>query len=494
LIAAAASGAVTAAVASWSCSSKVSLPAGGQSLPSSFNTVTVAWLPTTCSGQTFFEASTALCSTGLTYLLCDGSSYSGYECDSPATGWKLETTYPDPVASGPSSCSGGDGGAGSPHGSVYVEANVAAPAKNAVLQYRYCNGGLVQTVVARSPTGGSGAADLGDNGILDADQQLVVNDSQTLLFAINQGSDSIAAFHIASDGQLTPVTGSPFPSHGPAPASLGVSGSILIVANKASDGVRNLTREIPNYATFTIQPDGSLVHVMTYELALRSSPTQVYVGPGGGLVFGTEETGVLRGMQLSTSGALTLAPGSPVSLANSLFTDGGRPDPVWPAGLSSAPSGSVLYTGVPNYGSIAAFGFTDAGALTLLSGEREPEGSLPCWSVVSADGRYLYFANAGSDNISVWDTGTDPGNPTWLQTSTLTGGGNPWGLRIDPTGSILFVITPRQVRQIPENEGQLLHGLWIARDGTLSEIYGSPVPIPVAIDTNPLGVTVVADR
>lgn len=503
--------ALALALASESCSSTV-VPAGPQPtpvvygdapVPASFQTVTVPSLPASCTGQTFFEASTWLCDTGITYFVCGDGSYSGYSCGEPGTGWTLDTAV-DPIASGSNACSttgtpgAGDAGPLSASGSVYVEANLAAPAENAILQYRYCDGVLVQTVVARVPTGGTGSADLGDNGILDADQQLAVNASHTLLFAVNQGSDSIAVFSIAGDGALLPVVGSPFPSGGPGPTSLGVSGNILVVANKASDGVRDLGSAVANYTTFTIETSGALTPTgTTFPLPPHSSPTQVLVVPhmyGGGLVFTTEETGVLRGLQLSPTGDLTQAPGSPVSLPDSLFAGGTRPVPVWPAGLSVAPGGSVLYTGVPNNGSIAAFSFDTTGELTFVSGELAPQASLPCWSVVSADGRRLYFANAGSDNISVWDTSTDPGEPVFMQAAALAGGGNPWGLRIDPTGNFLFVITPRQIMQIPDNEGQLLHALQIAPDGTLAEVASSPVPIPVPFATNPLGVMAVADR
>lgn len=478
-----------------SCATDPSYPTGAHPFPSTFQLVTVANLPATCFGQTYFEASTALCPSGVTYLLCGGSSYSQYVCQGPQSGWTLDTNAWDPVASGPSTCATADSGSQGVSGTVYVEANVAAPTENAILQYRYCNGSLLETVVARYGTGGTGSFDLGDDGILDADQQLVVNESQTLLFAVNQGSDSIAAFQIGPEGALTPVPGSPFDSGGPAPTSLGISGNILVVANKASDGLRNLNDRLPNYTTFTIAANGALAPTGTsFVLPYGSSPTQVYIAGGGTLVFTSEETGVLRGLQLSPTGALTLAPGSPVALPDSIFYDGPRPVPVWPAGLSSAPHGSVLWTGVPNYGSIASFSFSPTGELTLLSGQIEPEGSLPCWSVASADGKRLYFANAGSDNVSVWDTSQDPGHPSWLQTATLTGGGNPWGLRIDPSGTFLFVITPRQIRQIPTNEGQLLHALRIEADGTLDGIPGSPVPIPVGFDTNPLGVAVVTDR
>jgi len=294
------------------------------------------------------------------------------------------------------------------------------------------------------------------------------------------------------------VTGSPFPSGGVAPTSVGVSGNILVVANKASDGIRKLSDVAPNYATFAIGADGSLKPTgSTFVLPKRSSPTQAFVAPGGKLVFGTEESGKLRAFELSSSGALHLSPESPVSLPRSLF-DGPPPKPVWPAGLSASPLQRVLYTGVPNNNSIAAFAFTESGQLALASGEDDPsvaKPSLPCWSVVSGDGRRLYFANAGSDNVSVWDIETDARRPRLLQTFELSGGGNPWGLRIDPSGQLLFVIAPRQVRQVPEGQGQLLHGLRIAADGTIADVIdGSPVTLPVPPDTNVFGLAVVASR
>ncbi len=380
-------------------------------------------------------------------------------------------------------------------GTAYVETNVAAPGANSVLALSYRDGSFRPLRITEYPTGGSGSADLSDAGVLDADQQLTVNAARTLLFAVNQGSDTIAVFHIAADGSLTPVDGSPFPSGGRAPASLAVSGSILVVANKAHDGVRNLTAVAPNYTTFTIgpqgvpRPTGSVV-----SLPPRSSPTQVYVPPGGHLVFTTEESGLLRVLALSSGGELQTAPGSPYALPNSLFSNGPRPTPVWPAGLSSDPGAGILYSGIPNYGSIVAYDYDAAGRLTFQSEAFDPNAFLPCWSVVSPDGHWLYFANAGTDNVSVWDLRADPRHPRLLQSVPLRGGGNPWGLRLDPAGHFLYIITPRQIRAIPAGEGQLLHSLRIGPDGMLTETADSPIPLPVALDTNPFGLAVVPDR
>jgi DNA-binding beta-propeller fold protein YncE len=496
---------LAAAAVSGSCTATTGpeFPSGAEAVPPSFAILSVGGLPAGCTGQVYYESSTALCPPGLTYFLCDGISYTEYDCSNPGPGWSEETlSQYDRVATGPAACgTSPEGGPGSLNGTVYVEGNMNAPEMNSILVFRYCNGALPPLLVARYLTGGSGAADLYDRGILDADQQVTANADGTLLFAVNQGSDSIAAFHIGSDGLLTPVAGSPFASGGAAPASIGVSGNILIVANKAADGIRDLLHVAPNYTTFTIQTDGSLRPTGSkYSLAPGASPTQAFVAPGGKLVFGTEESGggnglgLMRAFQLSPSGELQLAAGSPLTLPESLFS-GPPPTPVWPAGLSASATASVLYTGIPNNNSIAYFDFTQTGQLSVIGGESDPNvkpPSLPCWSVVSADGHRLYFANAGSDNVSVWDTETDPRQPRLLQTYELSGGGNPWGLRLDPTGQLLFVITPRQILQVPEGQGQLIHGLRLASDGTISDaIDGSPVTVPIPPDTNLFGLAVI---
>jgi DNA-binding beta-propeller fold protein YncE len=381
-------------------------------------------------------------------------------------------------------------------GNVYIETNVARADANSILALRYRAGSFRPLHITEYPTGGSGSADLRNRGVLDADQQVIVNAARTLLFAVNQGSDTIAVFHIAADGSLAPVRGSPFPSGGMAPGSLGISRDILVVANKAQDGVRDLTKTQANYTTFRVASDGSLHPTRSmFLLPPRSSPTQEFVAPGGRLVFTTEETGLLRAFRLAANGTLIQAPGSPYPLPDSLFADHQRPHRVWPAGLSANADARVLYSGIPNYGSIVAYAYSTSGRLLLDGEATDSEAFLPCWSVVSSDDRRLYFANAATDNISVWDIANDPRHPRLLQTVPLRGGGNPWNLRLDPSGKYLYIITPRQVAAlVPRGQGQLLHSLSIAPDGRLTELPDSPVPLPVAPNTNPLGLAIVPHR
>src|SRR3954468_19679625 len=120
-------------------------------------------------------------------------------------------------------------------GTVYIESNGHAKGSNSILAFRYTSGSLRPLDVREYPTGGKGSHDLSNSGALDAEQQIVTNADRTLLFAVNAGSDSIAVFRGAGDGTLSAVAGSPFPSGGKAPSSVGVSGDLLFVANKAHD-------------------------------------------------------------------------------------------------------------------------------------------------------------------------------------------------------------------------------------------------------------------
>jgi hypothetical protein len=175
-----------------------------------------------------------------------------------------------------------------------------------------------------------------------------------------------------------------------------------------------------------------------------------------------------------------------------LFNVGSRPKPVWPAGLSANGPAHILYSGIPNYGTIVAYSYDASGDLTFESQRKDPSAFLPCWSVINPAGTRLYFANAATDNISVWDIGAKPDHPRLLQSVALRGGGNPWNLQLSPGGKFLFIITPRQVRSlVPAGQGQLLHSLIVAPDGKLTERPDSPVTLPVALGTNPFGLAVV---
>jgi hypothetical protein len=297
-------------------------------------------------------------------------------------------------------------------GTVYIESNSKAPDSNEILAFRYRNGTLRARHVLRYPTGGSGSHDLNNDGGLDADQEIITNPSQTLLFAVNSSSDTIAVFHIHPGGGLTPVAGSPFPSNGNAPSSLGLAGSTLIVANKAQDGVRNLTSEPANYTSFDVRADGSLSGpISSMDVAPGSSPLQAYVTPDRKVLITSEETGVFRAFRIGPGGTLTQGPNSPLPLAGPVFPGGQRVPDVWPAGLVSNPHGQILYAEVANLSEMIVYRWNDQARLTFVRVMHNPRSFLPCWTHVNAAGTRLYSGNAGSDNLTVFDISRQPDRP-----------------------------------------------------------------------------------
>ena len=105
---------------------------------------------------------------------------------------------------------------------VYVETNIKTPGGNSIAAFtRLDNGQLQQLPGSPFLTGGAGTQYAGVSvGPEDSDQDIVISPDRSLLFAVNSGSDTIAVFHIAANGSLKQVEGSPFPSGGNDPVSL----------------------------------------------------------------------------------------------------------------------------------------------------------------------------------------------------------------------------------------------------------------------------------
>src|SRR5205085_6618926 len=110
-----------------------------------------------------------------------------------------------------------------PSGVVYVESNIGTPGGNSILAFRRdSQGNLTPLPGSPFPTGGTGVFDTSlQLGPFDSDQNIIANPEHSLLFAVNAGSNTIAVYRILSDGTLRPVDGSPFPSGGVNPVSVG---------------------------------------------------------------------------------------------------------------------------------------------------------------------------------------------------------------------------------------------------------------------------------
>ena len=374
-----------------------------------------------------------------------------------------------------------------PTGVVYVQSN--DPNGNAILAYqRHADGSLTPLPGSPFSTGGLGITPSFALGPFDSDQEIITNPSHTLLFTTNGGSDTIAVFSITHDGSLTPVNGSPFPSGGSNPVSVGLAGDILCVVNKDADP-DHPGRFLPNYTSFRVTPKGRLIPVpkSTVSDPLGADPSQALISPDGKLLFGADFLGgALRTLSIGNSGRLTSVSTLPLPPAE--FADSGAPP--LPLGLAAHPRKPLLYVGFVTINRIGVYHLGGDGGLRFLRTVPD-SGSGVCWLLVNRGATRLYASNTGDPSVSVYDIAGDPTEPLEIQKVNLNAipGSHPGGFQIalDPSGTFFQVVT-QQSSATSTPMANAIHVFRVAVDGTLSEVPSSPTVLPVPALVRPQGI------
>ena len=358
-------------------------------------------------------------------------------------------------------------------GVVYVESNIPAPNGNSILAYsRDAAGNL--TAIPGSPfaTGGAGVGNaVPAEGQFDSDQNVITNPEGTLLFAVNSGSNNIAVFHICPNGALVSVDGSPFPSGGVNPVSVGLAGDKLYVVHKSVDSPGDV---LPNYTGFQVSTDGQLTPILvsTVEVPAASSPTQALISPDNSLLFGADFGSggkVLQSFGILSDGSLRQ--NAPLPL----------PDSSAPLGLQVHPTQQLLYVGFVSDNQLGVYSYDQSGVLTFLRTVPN-SGKAICWLAVNRAGSCLYSANTGDGSVSAYDL-ADPTTPVEMQRLQLNGNAAPFQLALDPSGVFLHAVDQA------ENS---LHVLQVNAVGCmLTEVSSSPFALDVPGDTRPQGVAAV---
>ncbi|MEO5987307.1 MAG: FlgD immunoglobulin-like domain containing protein [Candidatus Eisenbacteria bacterium] len=374
-------------------------------------------------------------------------------------------------------------------GVLYVESNDPRPGMNAILAYRRsADGSLSPLPGTPFLTGGAGVGDPTQAlGPLDSDQEIVVSDDHQMLFAVNSGSNTIAVFDIASDGSLASVAGSPFPSGGINPVSLGLAGDKLYVVNKNMDPGQEGAPGLPNYTGFRVRQSGELSPIpnSTATAPPGSSPTQALIAPNDRLMFGADFfAGDLRAFRIEPSGRLQEAPGSPQKLPSFV------PPPALPLGLAAHPSLNLLYVGFVTADSIGVYRYdSTTGALTFLH-VADDSGSAPCWIIVNQPGSAAYVVNTGDNSVSFYSL-ANPEMPLETQHLIMQGPGMPFQEALDPSARFLYVVSQRTTIDPTDLTGNVLHTLLVAPDGTITEAPFSPLALPVPYFARPQGIVVL---
>src|SRR5689334_6313221 len=142
---------------------------------------------------------------------------------------------------------------------VYVENNVGqVPLKDSIIALSNNGSGVLTPIKpGQFPTNGTGvfATPKVNSPGLRADNEVVVNAAGTLLLTVNGDSNTLSVFSIASDGSLTLLSTTPYPSLGSDPVSIGLAegspaGDYVVVANQAADPLQ--PNQTPNIQGFLL--------------------------------------------------------------------------------------------------------------------------------------------------------------------------------------------------------------------------------------------------
>ena len=403
---------------------------------------------------------------------------------------------------------------------VYTESNDPNSGQNAVLAFSRSTAGIL-TQIGTFSTHGTGQLNLPKVvGPDDSSQEVVTSADGRFLFAVNEGSNTIAAFRIRRDGGLDFIEA--IASGGVQPDSIGLVNGKLYVSNRgnatnAGPGgtpAGNPGTVAPNITGFTIDRDGTLAPFAhsTVTFPVGTNAAQNLISPNGKFLFtdlfglngGTApQSNTLAPFQVGANGSLTPAPGGNVAAQAPGATTAA------PAllGLAANPNLNIVYGGLTGLSEVAVFTYDASGRLSFVgaSAPNNQGGSGPCWVAVSPDGKFLYTGDTGSDSVGVYSL-ADPLHPVQLQElflgGPLTPPGSPTGtasettafqVAVDPSGRFVYAISQNTSASGTFQEGNQLHILSVARNGTLSEPNG-PIILPadsVPGTAHPQGIAVV---
>ena len=369
---------------------------------------------------------------------------------------------------------------------VYVETNDPRPNSNGILAYAIANDGSLRPIKG-SPfaTGGTGFVDPSFAlGPFDNDQQLVLSRNESTLFAVNSGSNTLTAFHVAPDGRLSNLLGWPTRSGGSTPISIGRKGDQLIVLNSSEDPAQAATAGPPNAQTIDILPGGFPLRrpFQAVELPKGSEPTQVLTTDTGRFIFGTSfpAGGSIAAFERNADGSVT-------------FTDNIEPPTfngtqALALGLWAHPTQPYLYAGLVNVNRVGVYHWNRAGKLSLVTTVPDSGVGL-CWLRVTPDGKWLFTSNTVDESVSVFSL-ADPANPIEVSRAVDAGAGGYYNIGLSPDGRHLYALE-EETSTAAEGRSNKIHVFdFDPANGQLTANPIKTVTLPVAATTRPFGLVV----
>lgn len=242
---------------------------------------------------------------------------------------------------------------------AYTETDNTNLNQNAVIAYRQNAQGQV-TEIGSFKTDGTGLANPGLLGPQDSNDEVIASPDGRFLFAVNQGSNSVAEFRVNPNGSLDLVGRSAVKSGGTQPASLSIANGRLYVINRGNEVQGETATVAPTITVFNILPFGGLSRdaAATTTLPLGESPSQLLISSKSQEAFLDTFTPVPVIGNVPDANEVVpfriAANGSLVPLASGGV--GGAPvNPPQLLGLSQNPTQNIVYAGITGATEVGTF-------------------------------------------------------------------------------------------------------------------------------------------
>jgi 6-phosphogluconolactonase (cycloisomerase 2 family) len=304
-------------------------------------------------------------------------------------------------------------------------------------------------------------------------------------YVVGPGTNEVFEFREQRDGTLTRL-GTPNFAVGSNPSAVvaHTSGDFLYIADFAGNDVTLLDINISN---------GNLSVPVSTSIVVPVNPPNVFTTGTGPIAAAMSSTAPFLYVANQTSGDITAFAADPGTgslglIGNFLIT---TPTLSHPSSLAISPKGDFLFVANATEGTVAAFAIGNLGSLTLAGTPVSMgAGATPNSVAVEHSGRFLYVADTAHNAVLGFAIQSG-GALTAIAGSPFAAGGGPFGLGIDPQGSLLFAANIAS--------GNVSAYVIDSTSGALGQVTGSPFatggvgPTSVAVDSNS-AIVYVADQ
>ena len=291
------------------------------------------------------------------------------------------------------------------------------------------------------------------------------NNNQYAYVAIADSGQVFGYLLNATNGNLTPLEGSPFPNSN-------LDGSSSIAADPAGRFLYATSQYAPNNKNvigFRIdRPTGRLTPIPGSPFGAGAVASAIAIDPSGRFAY-------VSNFQGNTVSAFKIDQSTGGLLPIASYAAGSTPDAV-----TVDPLGKFVYVANGFSNDVSGYAINQAtGALTQITGSPFPAGNGPRSLAIDPNERFVYVANQVSDNIWGYTINPTSGALAPLGTSPYAvGDAGIFSVAVDPTGADVYVAGYGGVYaySINQNSEDFGGGTFPPTDlyGQLTTIQGSP--------------------